>query len=383
MTRLSSTFKNFFTSEKTGGFLLILCTLLSIALSNSDYGATYTEFWHTKLGGHDISHWINDCLMSIFFLLIGLELEREVYAGELSSYKKATLPAIAALGGVLVPTLIYALFNYNTPQIKGAGIPMATDIAFAIGVLSLLGNKVPTGLKIFLTALAVIDDLLAIIVIAVFYTNDFSLYYLMLSFLVFGILIVLNRLKINLLLPYLIGGVFLWICMYKSGIHPSLSGVLLAFAIPFGKGETNSISYKLQHALHYPVALFIIPLFALANTCITFSPGWSEGIFNNVSIGILLGLLIGKPVGIFIFSLVGIKINICNLPEGVNKKHLLGSGILAGIGFTMSIFITLLAFEDPTTINISKMAILFSSTMAGILGAVVLSNIKNNSTQPK
>ena len=197
MTKLSSTFKIFFKSEKTGGFLLILCTLLSIVLSNSDFGATYTEFWHTNLGGHDISHWINDCLMSIFFLLIGLELEREVYAGELSSLKNASLPVIAALGGVLVPALIYGLFNYNTPQLKGAGIPMATDIAFAIGVLSLLGNKVPIGLKVFLTALAVIDDLLAIIVIAVFYTNDFSVFHLMLSFLVFGILIVLNRLKIK------------------------------------------------------------------------------------------------------------------------------------------------------------------------------------------
>jgi NhaA family Na+:H+ antiporter len=205
----------------------------------------------------------------------------------------------------------------------------------------------------------------------------------MLSFLVFGILIVLNRLKINMLLPYLIGGIFLWICMYKSGIHPSLSGVLLAFAIPFGKGEKNSISYELQHALHYPVALFIIPLFALANTCITFSPGWSEGIFNNVSIGIILGLLIGKPVGILIFSLIGIKIKICNLPEDVNMNHLLGGGVLAGIGFTMSIFITLLAFDDSATINNSKMAILFSSTLAGILGAVLLSNIKNNSTQSR
>lgn len=383
MTRLSSTFKTFFKSEKTGGFLLILCTLLSIVLSNSDFGTTYTEFWHTNLGGHDISHWINDCLMSIFFLLISLELEREVYTGELSSLKNASLPVIAALGGVIVPSMIYALFNYNTPQLKGAGIPMATDIAFAIGVLSLLGNKVPIGLKVFLTALAVIDDLLAIIVIAVFYTNDFSVFHLMLSILVFGILIVLNRLKINMLLPYLIGGVILWICMYKSGIHPSLSGVLLAFAIPFGKGEKNSISYKLQHALHYPVALFIIPLFALANTCITFSPGWSEGIFNNVSIGIILGLLIGKPVGILIFSLIGIKIKICNLPEGVNKNHLLGGGVLAGIGFTMSIFITLLAFDDSATINNSKMAVLFSSTLAGILGAVLLSNIKDNSTQSR
>jgi NhaA family Na+:H+ antiporter len=383
MTRLSSTFKTFFKSEKTGGFLLILCTLLSIVLSNSDFGTTYTEFWHTNLGGHDISHWINDCLMSIFFLLIGLELEREVYTGELSSFKNASLPVIAALGGVIVPAMIYVIFNYNTPQLKGAGIPMATDIAFAIGVLSLLGNKVPIGLKVFLTALAVIDDLLAIIVIAVFYTNDFSVFHLMLSFLVFGILIVLNRLKINMLLPYLFGGIFLWICMYKSGIHPSLSGVLLAFAIPFGKGEKNSISYKLQHALHYPVALFIIPLFALANTCITFSPGWSEGIFNNVSIGIILGLLIGKPVGILIFSLIGIRIKICNLPEGVNKNHLLGGGVLAGIGFTMSIFITLLAFDDSATINNSKMAILFSSTLAGILGAVLLSNIKGNSTQSR
>ena len=382
MIKITSTFKAFFQSEKTGGFLLIGCTLFSIIITNSCFGGQYQNTWATLLCNHTLTEWINDALMSIFFLLIGLELEREIYAGELSSIKTASLPIIAAIGGVIVPASIYACFNFNTPYLSGTGIPMATDIAFAIGILSLLGNKVPVGLKVFLTALAVIDDLLAILVIAVFYTNTISSWYLFLSALIFVMLLLMNKMKINMLLPYLIGGILLWICMFHSGIHPTLSGVLLAFAIPFGKGDNKSISYKLQHALHYPVAFFIIPIFALANTCIVFTSNFSESMLHPINLGIIFGLLVGKPFGIMLFSKMSIKLKICSLPEDVNFKHLLGGGILAGIGFTMSIFICVLSFNNQEWINNAKMSVLIASSIAGIVGGITLNRINQIKSDP-
>lgn len=368
MTRLSKLFTEFFESEKAGGVILIICTVFSLWLSNSSIGDGYIAFWNIHIGSHSITHWINDGLMAIFFLLIGLELEREIYIGELSEIKNALLPVIAALGGVLVPAGIYLLFNYGSAAQSGAGIPMATDIAFAIGILSLLGKRVPASLKIFLTALAVIDDLCAIIVIAVFYTTSISFFYLGIAIGIFVAMLIMNRLKIRNLIPYLLGGVAMWYCMLHSGIHATIAGVLTAFAIPFGSGNKKSTSYILQHWLHKPVAFIILPLFALANTCIAFGSDWTSGLFSDSGIGIYAGLVAGKPIGILLFSAVAVATGICALPGELKWKHMAGAGLLAGIGFTMSIFVTLLAFTDPHLIDLSKISIIFASLTAGILG---------------
>lgn len=369
---VSKLFKDFFNSEKTGGFILIFCTALSLILSNSSLGNEYINFWETSIQGHSLTHWINDGLMAIFFLLIGLELEREVYVGELSNFKNALFPVVSAVGGVIVPASIFLMFNYNTPEQSGAGIPMATDIAFAIGMLALLGKRVPPSLKIFLTALAVIDDLCAIIIIALFYTSSISFLYLSLSLGIFVILLILNKLKVNVLTPYIIGGILMWYFMLHSGVHATLSGVLLAFAIPFQKGEENSISYQLQHHLHKPVAFIIVPLFALANTCIVFSQNFQQQLFSKEAIGIILGLVIGKPLGILLFCGIAVLAGLCVLPHQLKWKHIFGAGLLAGIGFTMSIFITMLAYTDAIQINTGKMAILTASAIAAILGLGVL-----------
>lgn len=366
--KLTKLFNEFFASEKSGGILLICFTLISLLLANSFLQDNYLKIWNFQIGGHSSTHWINDGLMAIFFLLIGLELEREIYIGELSGFKNASLPIFAALGGILVPAGIFLFLNYGTATQAGAGIPMATDIAFAIGVLSLLGNRVPASLKILLTAIAVIDDLGAIIVIAIFYTNDLAFTNLFISLGVFGILLILNRLKVHNLIPYIIGGIVMWYFMLHSGVHATISGVLLAFAIPFGDGNERSPSYILQHFLHKPVAFFILPLFAIANTCIIIDNNWYEGLGQMNSIGIFAGLLIGKPLGIFLFSFIAVGFGICALPSEVKWKHLFGVGILGGIGFTMSIFITLLAFDDIQLITQSKIAIMISSFVAGFIG---------------
>lgn len=380
--RLTKLFKDFFNSEKTGGIILICCTCLSMILANSPVGEHYIAFWENdSINGHSLGHWINDGLMAIFFLLIGLELEREVYAGELSSFKNAMFPVMCALGGVLIPAGIYFAFNSGMPTVDGTGIPMATDIAFAIGILSILGNKVPPSLKVFLTALAVIDDLCAIIVIAIFYTSTISFLYLSLCLGIFVVLLILNRMKVRNLIPYLIGGFGMWYFMLHSGVHATLSGVLLAFAIPFGNGDEKSTSYILQHFLHKPVAFIIIPLFALANTCIVFNSGWYEGLYTSESIGIISGLVIGKPIGIVLFGLIAVFTGICTLPAGLKWKHIGGVGFLGGIGFTMSIFITLLAFNDDEHISIAKISIIFASLISALLGLIILNLIlkKGNS----
>lgn len=365
-------FKAFFESEKAGGFLLIFATIISLFLTNSIFQIQYLQIWNYQIGNHSLVEWINDGLMTIFFLLIGLELEREVYIGELSSLKKATLPLIGALGGMIIPALIYAGFNYGTTTQSGVGIPMATDIAFAIGILSLLGNRVPISLKIFLTALAVIDDLGAIIVIAIFYTSSVSLLNLGIALGILAFLFVLNRLKVNNLIPYLIGGILMWYFMLNSGVHATITGVLLAFVIPFGDGSKKNISYKLQHLLHQPVAFVILPLFALANTCIVLNSNWHEGLSHMNSIGIILGLFIGKPIGIWLFSYLSVLLGIGILPKSLNWYTLFGAAILGGIGFTMSIFISLLAFNNNEDIINSKIAIVIASTLAAITGFIFL-----------
>lgn len=368
--KLTKTFDAFFHSEKAGGLLLLFVTIVSLFLANSIFQTEYIAFWNTELGHHSITHWINDGLMTIFFLLIGLELEREMYDGELANIKNAILPIFGALGGMIVPAGIFLLLNYGTHTQNGAGIPMATDIAFAIGILSLLGSRVPASLKIFLTALAVIDDLGAIIVIALFYTKTIAYNNLLIALAIMGFLFILNRRKVHNLIPYLIGGGFMWYFMLNSGVHATITGVLLAFVIPFGDGSKNTSSYRLQHFLHKPVAFFILPLFAVANTCIAINPDWHEGLSHSNSIGIILGLVVGKPLGICLFSFLAVSLGICALPKDLKWKDIFGAGMLGGIGFTMSIFITLLAFKEDgeAIITYSKIAILIASFLAGTFG---------------
>lgn len=366
--RLAKLFNEFFYSEKAGGVILIFVTAASLVLANSAWQSGYINFWNADIGGHSIVHWINDGLMTIFFLLIGLELEREIYTGQLSNLKNASLPIFAAIGGMIVPVVIFLIFNYGTATRSGAGIPMATDIAFAVGILSLSGNSVPASLKVFLTALAVIDDLGAVIVIAIFYTTSISFLNLFIALGIFVLLLVLNRLKIHNLIPYLIGGIAMWYFMLHSGVHATITGVLTAFAIPFGSGGKKSPSYILQRFLHKPVAFFVLPLFAIANTCIPLGNYTFSSFLDANSFGIIAGLVVGKPLGISLFSFLSVAAGICVLPKELKWKNIIGAGFLGGIGFTMSIFITFLAFNDAAIIESSKIAILIASVIAGIIG---------------
>lgn len=366
--RLTRLFTDFIESERSGGLLLIACTAVSLLLANSPVAESYIHSWHFSIGNKSLEFWINDGLMTVFFLLVGLEINRELKVGELADLKRSMLPFLAALGGMLLPALIHFIFNKGTVSQNGYGIPMATDIAFSLAVLSLLGSKVPNSLKVFLTALAIIDDLGAILVIAIFYTEQIHFAYLGAAAFILLALFIMNKLKINFLWIYLLPGIVLWYCLYQSGIHATISGVLLAFVIPFGKGEDNSASSRLQHTLHRPVAFFILPLFALANTAILIPSGWTDTLISANSMGIGIGLILGKPIGIFLFSLLGISMGICSLPDDLKKRHLLGSGILAGIGFTMSIFITLLAFKSQELIDASKIAVMAASLISGLVG---------------
>ena len=372
MIRVARLFSQFLKTEKAGGLILVAVTLLSLCLANSAWQNTYINFWHSQLGNHSVTDWINDGLMTIFFLLIGIELEREIYSGELSQIKNAALPLFGALGGMIVPAVIYMLFNFGTETQSGAGIPMATDIAFAVGILSLLGKRVPLSLKIFLTALAVIDDLGAIIVIAIFYTKTIAFQNLAMAIGTWLALLLMNRLKVRHLFPYIIGGIVMWYFMLHSGVHPTITGVMLAFAVPFGKGNKKSTSYILQNALHFPVAFIILPLFAIANTCIPIENGWHNTLLHTSSLGIIVGLVFGKPLGIWLFSFVAASFGWCALPVGLKWKNIIGAGFLGGIGFTMSIFITLLAFGDGETIDHTKIAILAASVIAAGIGFVML-----------
>jgi Na+:H+ antiporter, NhaA family len=365
-------FIEFLDSEKAGGLILVFVTILSLILANSPFQNDYINFWKIDFVGHTIVEWINDGFMTIFFLLIGLELEREIYAGELSTIKKASLPIFAALGGMLVPFGFYLFLNFGTDTQSGSGIPMATDIAFAIGILSLLGSRVPISLKIFLTALAVIDDLGAIIVIAIFYTTGLAFLNLFIALGIFAFLLVLNRLNVHNLIPYIIGGVIMWYFMLHSGVHATITGVLLAFAIPFGDGGEKSPSFIVQHFLHKPVAFIILPLFALSNTCLAIDNNWLTNVGQTNSIGIIVGLVIGKPLGIWLFAYIAVGLGISAIPSDLKWKNIFGAGLLGGIGFTMSIFITLMAFDKTEIINSSKIAILIASFIAGAIGYIWL-----------
>ena len=370
--RLSDTFNRFFDSEKSSGVLLIVCTAISLLIANSPIGPDYVSFWQTSIGGLSLEHWINDALMAVFFLLIGLELERELYVGELSDLRNALLPIFAAIGGMAAPALIHFALNAGTPAQAGIGIPMATDIAFALGVLAILGNRIPASLKVFVVAFAVIDDLGAIIVIAVFYTAQLSVGYFAGALAIGALLFALNRFaRVMSVVPYLLGGALMWFLMLKSGVHATIAGVALAFLIPFSArtdGE-HSPSHKLENFLHKPVAFIILPIFALANTGVVVGADWLQDLTSLNSAGITAGLILGKPLGVTLLCLVAVASGLCRLPTDLNWRHVFGAGILGGIGFTMSIFITNLAFAgDAGTINSSKMAILLASLTAGTIG---------------
>ena len=380
---LTETFKRFFDSEKTSGLILIACTVLSLALANSTFGPSWLALWNTELFGLSLNHWINDGLMAIFFLLIGLELERELYVGELSNFRNALLPAVAAIGGMAVPALIHYFFNEGLPTQAGIGIPMATDIAFALGALALLGTRVPPALKVFVVAFAVIDDLGAIVLIALFYSGDLSMMHLAGGLAIWVALLLLNRFgRVHALPIYLLGGVLMWALMLKSGVHATIAGVMLAFAIPFWSPavDQHSPSHRLENLLHKPVTLLILPLFALANTGVVLDASLLSSLLDPNSVGIMSGLVLGKPVGILLCALLTLWLGWCVLPEDLNWRHVLGAGMLGGIGFTMSIFITNLAFAtQPEMIDISKLAVFSGSLAAGILGSVWLSWVGRHS----
>jgi NhaA family Na+:H+ antiporter len=379
--RISRLFLEFVESEKTGGLTLMACTVISLLTSNSPFGDRYVDFWHRYLDlsflgvnlKFSLIQWINDGPMTLFFLLVGLEIERELYKGELSGIRNALLPIIAALGGMVIPALIHFSFNMGLPTQSGFGIPMATDIAFALGMLSLVRGTIPVSLKVLLTALAIIDDLGAILIIAIFYSQGFFVFHFMFAMMILAALVVMNRLNVNNLIWYVAGGTVMWFFMLESGIHPTIAGVLLAFAIPFRKGNKGSPSYRMQHYLDKPVPFLILPIFALANAAIVFEPRWYSSFIENNTAGILTGLVIGKPLGVFLFTLLAVKTGLCRLSDDLSWQKILGMGILAGTGFTMSIFIANLAFFDESLIQNSKIAVLCASAIAGTVGLLFLS----------
>lgn len=380
MMNITQYFKRFFQSSQASGIILIFCVFISLIIANSYCAIPFHNFLHREIGTeifhlkYPVSSWINDGFMAVFFLLVGLEIKREIIGGELSSFKNASLPIFAAVGGMLVPAVIYALLNSGTLYENGWGIPMATDIAFSLAVISLLGNKIPNSLKVFLAALAIVDDLGAIFVIALFYTEQIHWMYLLLSAGVAALLFLLNFLKVNKIVFYLIPGLFLWYFLHHSGIHATIAGVILAFSVPAGLSKAGVSPLKrLEHQLHLPVSYFIMPVFALTNTNITFTDGMASGLTSSLGLGIILGLLLGKVIGINLFSFISIRFKLSSLPSGSSWPQMLGTGLLAGIGFTMSIFIALLSFKAEIQIqDQAKFAILMASFLAAVAGFAVL-----------
>ena len=379
--RITKFFKEFFSNSQSSGILLVFCVLISLMIANSSASAGFQSFLDQSWGPYSVSVWINDGLMAVFFLLVGLEIKRELLDGELSNFKNASLPIFAAIGGMLVPAVIFTLFNHGTEYSKGWAIPMATDIAFSLAIISMLGKSVPSAVKVFLAALAIVDDLGAIVVIAIFYTDEIHWNYLLYSGIIVAILAVLNFLKVKKHIFYLIPGCVLWYFMHHSGIHATIAGVILAFCIPASKADNEEASplEKLEHFLHIPVSYAIMPIFALANTNITFKEGMVDGLFSNFGYGIVFGLILGKLIGINLFSFIAIKLKISSLPDKSRWIHMIGAGLLAGIGFTMSIFIALLSYKDNQDLQDSaKFAILTASVLAGFLGYLLLKSTAKN-----
>lgn len=423
--RLSLPFQRFLQAESFSGFLLLFFTITALMWANSAFSESYFNLWNSEitlgfkgfLFSRDLHFVINDVLMAVFFFVVGLEIKRELIAGELSSFRLAALPILAAFGGMIFPAIFYAIFNLGKAGLAGWGIPTATDIAFAIGILSLLGRRVPAGLKVFLTALAIADDMGAIVVIALFYTANFSMMWLLIGLAVFGLLLLANKLNIYSTYVYILLGALLWIALYNAGIHPTIAGVLAAIAIPALnriKGKEMEMSVKqylsefsasfrsnkhplanqkeqqgiyaiekatrqaqtplkrLEDKLHPWVAYFIMPLFALANAGVILKGDVIGAFSESITLGIILGLVFGKPIGITLLSFLAVKLHLADLPEGVNWRKIIGAGMLGGIGFTMSFFITGLAFTDSALIDLAKIGILSASAIAGIGGYIIL-----------
>ena len=423
--RIVRPFQDFAHKQSSGGILLIVATVVALVWANSPWGESYAAFWHTKLTvgvgdfsiSKDLTHWINDGLMAVFFLVVGLEIKREVLVGELSSVRTAALPVAAALGGVVVPATIYLAFNTGTEGSAGWGIPMATDIAFALGVLALLGDRVPLALKVFLTALAIVDDIVAVLVIALFYTSDIAWGVLGVGAVFLAALVVANLIGVGRTLVYALLGIGLWLCFLLSGVHATIAGVLLALTVPAisfinpgaflersryvldrfeeagEKGENvlsneerqaalhalNHAAYKLEpplheleHTLHPWVVFAIMPLFALANAGVPLGGGIGEALTSPVALGIVAGLVVGKQVGVTLFAWLAVKIGISELPEGIRWRHVYGASWLAGIGFTMSLFISDLAFSNGSLVDAAKLGILAASLLAGLVGWTIL-----------
>ncbi|TCQ97262.1 Na+/H+ antiporter NhaA [Neorhizobium sp. JUb45] len=378
--RIQSTLRHFLDNEASGGIVLMIVAVLAIITANSPVAEDYFHALHVYIGPLSLQHWINDALMAVFFLLVGLEIKREMLDGQLSSWSRRILPGAAAAGGMLFPALFYVFFNRHDPSaLRGWAIPTATDIAFALGVISLFGSRVPASLKIFLAALAIIDDLCAVIVIALFYTEDLNLMALAGAAIVLGNLIIFNRMKVTALWPYLVLGAALWVLVFASGVHATLAGVMLALTIPLkltpGLPEAThaeSPLHKLEHSLHKPVAFIVVPVFGFANAGVSFAGVTADVFAEPLTMGVAAGLLVGKLVGVLGTVALLVKLGLADLPARASWGQMMGTAFLCGIGFTMSLFIGLLAFNDPVVQDHVKIGILMGSVVAGILGSICL-----------
>ncbi len=374
--------QEFIRLETSGGIILMIAAVLAMIIANSPLATAYDAILGTYIkvgiGSFEIAKpailWINDGLMAIFFFLVGLEIKREVLVGELSSFDKAILPIMAAIGGMAVPGLIFAIINWGTPEnLNGWAIPTATDIAFALGILALIGSRAPVALKIFLLAIAIIDDLGAIVIIAVFYTSQLSMNALTISMLGFAAAIVLNRMGVQRTAPYLLVGIVMWVFVLKSGVHATLAGVLIALTIPLKpKNEDEALLYKMEHGLHPWVAFLILPVFAFANAGVNFTGIGIDDLLQPLTLGIAVGLFLGKQIGVFLATWIGVKSGIARLPENVTWRHVYGVACLTGVGFTMSLFIGSLAFGAADELNAVRLGVVLGSVLSGLFGYVLL-----------
>ncbi|WP_117234702.1 Na+/H+ antiporter NhaA [Vibrio maerlii] len=373
---MSDVIRDFFKMESAGGILLVIAATIAMMVANSPLNDAYQSILHSYVLGLSVSHWINDGLMAIFFFLIGLEVKRELLEGALKSKQTAIFPAIAAVGGMLAPALVYVLFNNaDDAALQGWAIPAATDIAFALGIMALLGNRVPVALKVFLLALAIIDDLGVVVIIALFYSGELSTLALTVGFIMTGVLFTLNAKNVTKISVYLVVGFILWVSVLKSGVHATLAGVVVGFAIPLkGKEGEHSPLKHLEHALHPYVAFIILPIFAFANAGISLEGISFQSLTSMLPLGVALGLLVGKPIGVFSFSWLAVKLGVAKLPEGVNYTHIFAVSVLCGIGFTMSIFISSLGFGSVNMAydTLARLGILMGSTASALLGFALL-----------
>ena len=391
MDKTFSRIQEFIRLETSGGVVLMIAAIFAMIIANTSLSATYdlilSTYIKVGIGNFEIAKpailWINDGLMAIFFFLVGLEIKREVLAGELSSFDKAILPIMAAIGGMAVPGIIFAIVNWGTPEnLNGWAIPTATDIAFALGILALIGSRAPIALKIFLLAIAIIDDLGAIVIIAIFYTTELSINALSISMIGFAAAIALNRLGIQRTAPYLLVGIIVWVFVLKSGVHATLAGVLIAFTIPLkAKNEDEALLYKMEHGLHPWVAFLILPVFAFANAGVNFTGIGIDDLLQPLTLGIAVGLFLGKQIGVFLATWIGVKSGIARLPENVSWKHVYGVACLTGVGFTMSLFIGSLAFTTADVMNAVRLGVVLGSVLSGIIGYLLLKSAAHHSAQ--